>query len=142
MNTHRGWLVNRLFASMMSQAYQDLLVNRLFGLHYVAGTLVVSLQSSIYILSCILIGSVMSIAYLSPLCHEYSLRVPCHCLFVSIMSQVLISSVFPIVCLSPLRHAYSFWGVLSIIYLSLCRHWYIGISYQSYIYLHCVMGTR
>ena len=143
MNTHRGWLVNRLFVSIMSQAYWECLVNPLFGLHYVTGTLVVSCQSSIYL-------------YFVMHTH-WECRV--NRLFVSIMSRVLIESALPLSiclhyvtgthfeclsnCLSvSIMSCILIWGILSIIYLSLCCHWYIGISYQSYIYLHYVMGTR
>ena len=76
-------------------------------------------------MSWVLIGSVLTIVYLSPLCHGYSLGVSgllsnclhyvmgthleCldHCLFVSIMSWLLIGGVLSMVYLSQLCHGYS-----------------------------------
>ena len=58
------------------------------------------------IMSCVLIVDVLSIIYLSPLCHGYSLCLV-NGLCVSIMSCVLIVDVLSIVYLSPLCHRYS-----------------------------------
>ena len=108
--THCECLVNRLFVSMMSQ---------------------------------LLIVSVLSIVYLCPWCHSYSLWVSCqssicvhdvtatHCeclvnrLFVSMMSQLLIVSVLSIVYLCPWCHSYSLW-----------------VSCQSSICVHDVTATH
>ena len=84
---------------------------------------------------------ILTIVYLSPLCHGYSLGVSCplsyflhyvmgthweyldNFLFVSIMSWVLIRSVLTIVKFSPLCHRYSLGVSLQ---LSNCLHYAIG----------------
>ena len=90
MGTHWECPDNRQFVSSMSWV--------LIG---------VSCQSSIclqYVI--VLIGSVLTIVNLSPVCHGYSLECLVNPLFVSSMSWVLIGSVLTIVNLSPLCHGY------------------------------------
>ena len=93
--------------------------------------------------SMVLIGSVLSIVYLSPWCQWYSFGVSCQSsiylhgvngthwecivnrLFISMVSMVLIGSV------------------LSIVYLSQWCQWKsMGVSCQSFIELHGVIGTH
>ena len=99
------------------------------------------------IMSWVLIGSVLTIVFFSPLCHGYSLGVSCkwsiclhyvisthwacldYCLFLSIMSYVLIGSVFRIVYLSPLCHGYSL--------VESCR-WYNSLHYVMGAHWECL----
>ena len=111
----------------VNDTHWECLVNRLF----------------ISMLSMVLIGSVLSIVYLSPWCQWYSLGVPwqspiylngvngthLECivkrLFIFMVSMVLIGSVLSITFLSPL-----------------CRGYSLGVPCQSSVYLHGVNGTH
>ena len=97
--THWECLVNRLFISMVQKEHLECIVNRLF----------------ISMVPMILIGGVLSIVDLSPLCQGYSLGVSCQSsyyrhdvngthwecivnrLFISMVSMVFIESVLSIV---------------------------------------------
>ena len=86
----------------------------------------VSFQSSIC-LHCVM-GThwgVLSIVYLSQLCHGYSLGCLVNGLFVSVMSWVLIGCALTTLYLSPLCHGYT-----------------LEVSCQSSICIHYVMGTH
>ena len=114
-----GCLVNHLLVSIMSLVLIGVSCQSSTCLHYVTGTH----------------WGVLSIIYLSPLCHGYSLGCLVNHLLVSIMSQVLIGCLvnrllvsimsrvlIGVSCQSSTCLHYvtgTHWGVLSIIYLSL-----------------------
>ena len=93
--------------------------------------------------SIVLIGSVLSIVYLSPWCQWFSLGVSCQSsiylhgvngshwecfanrIFMSMVARVLIGSVYSIVHISP-------W----------CQWYSVGVYCQSYIYVHGGKGTH
>ena len=149
MGTHWEWLkiVN---LSPFSHRYS--LVESCRGynsLPYVMGAHWECLKNCLFvsIMSWVLIGSVLTIVFFSPLCHGYSLGVSCkwsiclhyvisthwacldYCLFLSIMSYVLIGSVFRIVYLSPLCHGYSL--------VESCR-WYNSLHYVMGAHWECL----
>ena len=161
--THWECLVNRLFISMVSMVPIGSVLSIVYFSPWCQWYLLgMSFQSSIYLhgvmathreclvnpllvsmVSMVLIGSVLSIIYLSPWCHGYSLGVSCQSsislhgvngthwkclvnhLFISMVSQLLIGSVLSIVYLSP-------W----------CQWYSLGGSCQSFIYLHSVAATH
>ena len=136
-------LVNPLFVSSMSRVLIGVSCQSSICLHCVMGTH----------------WSVLSILYLSPLCHGYSLECLVNPLFVSSMSWVLIGSVLTIVNLSPVCHGYSLeclvnplfvsivsWVLIGVpdnpLFVSIVSWVLIGVSCQSSICLQYVMGTH
>ena len=129
---------------------------------YVMGTHLKCLDNCLFvsIMSWVLIGSDLTIVYLSPLCHGYSFWGSCQssiCLqyvmgthwecpdnrqFVSSMPWVLIGSVLTIVNLSPVCNGYSLECPDNRQFVSSMSWVLIGVSCQSSICLHCVMGTH
>ena len=112
------------------------------------------------IVSWVLIGGVVTIVFLSPLRHGYSLRVSWQLfnylhyvmgthwgyivsrLLVSIMSWVLIGSVLTIVFLLTMRSWVLIGGLLTIVYLfPWCHGYSFEVSWQSSTCFH-VMGTH
>ena len=80
-------------------------------------------------MSLLFIRSVLTVVYLSPLYHGYSLGCPNNCLFVSFMSLAFIWGVLIFVYLSQLCHGYSLgvssqWSFLS----PLCHGYSLGMS--------------
>ena len=137
-----GCLVNRLLVSIMSLLLIGVSFQSPNCLHNVMGTH----------------WGVLSIIFLSPLCHGYSLGCLVNCLLVSIMSRVLIGvscqsstclhyvtctlwGVLSIVYLSPLCHGYSFGCLVNHLLVSIMSSVLIGVSCQSSTCLHYVMGT-
>ena len=114
-------------------------------LHYIKGIHLECIDNCLFvsIMSWVLIRTVLSLLYLSPLCHGYSLG-GCFddCLFVSIMSWVLIESVLTLVYVSPICHGYSWWCLDNCHFVSIMS-WVLVWRVLTIVFcLNYVMGTH